>query len=285
MTANVLELEDIVVTHRRSGGPAVQAVRGVSLTVAPGQVVGLVSESGCGKSSLARVACGIHAPTSGAVRFEGAPLEPLRMRQRPAADRKLQMVFQNPYASLSPRRTIASQLLDGVTEPIPREQRAAEVARLLELVGLDATAGSRYPSQFSGGQRQRLAIARALAAKPSLVVADEPVTALDAFSSAQIVQLLQSLVRELGMGMLFISHDLSLVRAIADETAVMYAGEIVERGPSEQLWERPTHPYTKTLIAAIPEIGPVKKLPGLDEDVAESAAAGVDAAATNGASA
>ncbi|MFD6054088.1 ABC transporter ATP-binding protein [Agromyces sp. NPDC060279] len=285
MTANVLELEDIVVTHRRSGGPAVQAVRGVSLTVAPGQVVGLVGESGCGKSSLARVACGIHAPTSGAVRFEGAPLEPLRMRQRPAADRKLQMVFQNPYASLSPRRTIASQLLDGVTEPIPREQRAAEVARLLELVGLDATAGSRYPSQFSGGQRQRLAIARALAAKPSLVVADEPVTALDAFSSAQIVQLLQSLVRELGMGMLFISHDLSLVRAIADETAVMYAGEIVERGPSEQLWERPTHPYTKTLIAAIPEIGPVKKLPGLDEDVVEPAAAGVDAAATNGASA
>ncbi|GLU88793.1 ABC transporter ATP-binding protein [Agromyces sp. NBRC 114283] len=285
MTANVLELEDIVVTHRRSGGPAVQAVRGVSLTVAPGQVVGLVGESGCGKSSLARVACGIHAPTSGAVRFEGAPLEPLRMRQRPAADRKLQMVFQNPYASLSPRRTIASQLLDGVTEPIPREQRAAEVARLLELVGLDAAAGSRYPSQFSGGQRQRLAIARALAAKPSLVVADEPVTALDAFSSAQIVQLLQSLVRELGMGMLFISHDLSLVRAIADETAVMYAGEIVERGPSEQLWERPTHPYTKTLIAAIPEIGPVKKLPGLDEDVAEPAAAGVDAAATNGASA
>jgi peptide/nickel transport system ATP-binding protein len=265
---SILELDDIVVTHRRPGMPPVRAVRGVSLAVEPGQVVGLVGESGCGKSSLARVAVGIEAPTAGSVRFEGRPLEPLRMRQRPAADRRLQMVFQNPYASLSPRRTIAGQLLDGVSEPLNKAEREAEVARLLELVGLDRSAARRYPAQFSGGQRQRLAIARALAAKPSLVVADEPVTALDAFSSAQIVKLLQSLVAELGMGMLFISHDLSLVRAIADETAVMYAGEIVERGPSEQLWERPSHPYTRTLIAAIPEIGPVKKLPGLDDEPA-----------------
>ncbi|WP_368498657.1 ABC transporter ATP-binding protein [Herbiconiux sp. A18JL235] len=263
---NILELNDIVVTHRRSGAPPVRAVRGVSLAVEPGRIVGLVGESGCGKSSLARVACGIEAPTSGTVQFEGRSLEPLRMRRRPLADRRLQMVFQNPYSSLSPRRTVGSQLLDGLAEPAARGGRAAEVSRLLELVGLDASAATRYPAQFSGGQRQRLAIARALAARPSLVVADEPVTALDAFSSAQIVRLLQSLVAELGMGMLFISHDLSLVRAIADETAVMYAGEIVERGPSEQLWQNPQHPYTRTLIAAIPEIGPAKKLPGLDED-------------------
>ncbi|MDN4614587.1 ABC transporter ATP-binding protein [Leifsonia sp. F6_8S_P_1B] len=281
---SILDIDDIVVTHRRPGAPPVRAVRGVSLSVEPGQVVGLVGESGCGKSSLARVAVGIEAPTSGTVRFEGRPLEPLRMRQRPAPDRRLQMVFQNPYASLSPRRTIASQLLDGVAENLDRRQREAEVARLLALVGLDTAAATRYPAQFSGGQRQRLAIARALAAKPSLMVADEPVTALDAFSSAQIVRLLQSLVAELGMGMLFISHDLSLVRAIADETAVMYAGEIVERGPSEQLWERPQHPYTRTLIAAIPEIGPVKKLPGLDEQPPTALSnAGTDAGLTNGA--
>ncbi|MGN6502683.1 MAG: ATP-binding cassette domain-containing protein, partial [Pseudolysinimonas sp.] len=135
-----LDLDDIVVTHRRPGAPPVRAVRGVSLSVEPGQVVGLVGESGCGKSSLARVAVGIEAPTSGTVRFEGRPLEPLRMRQRPAQDRRLQMVFQNPYASLSPRRTIASQLLDGVAENLDRRQREAEVARLLTLVGLDTAA-------------------------------------------------------------------------------------------------------------------------------------------------
>lgn len=263
---SLLELDDIVVTHRRAGGDPVRAVRGVSLTVEPGQIVGLVGESGCGKSSLARVACGIHAPTSGTVRFEGRPLEPLRTRRRPVGDRRLQMVFQNPYASLSPRRSVGAQLLDGAVDGLGKAERAAEVVRLLELVGLDETAASRYPAQFSGGQRQRLAIARALASRPSLVVADEPVTALDAFSSAQIVRLLQSLVAELGMGMLFISHDLSLVRALADETAVMYAGEIVERGPSEQLWDHPAHDYTRTLIEAIPEIGPVKRLPGRSEE-------------------
>ncbi len=263
---SMLDLRDIVVTHKRPGGEPVRAVRGVSLTVERGQVVGLVGESGCGKSSLARVASGLEAPTSGEALFEGRPLNALKTRQRPLEDRRLQMVFQNPYASLSPRRTVESQLLDGVPGRVERSDRSAEVERLLTLVGLPVGAANRYPSQFSGGQRQRLAIARALAADPSLVVADEPVTALDAFSSAQIVRLLQTLVAELDMAMLFISHDLSLVRAIADETCVMYAGEIVERGPSEQLWNDPQHDYTKALIAAIPEIGPVKRLPGLDEN-------------------
>ncbi|MEU4015150.1 ATP-binding cassette domain-containing protein [Microbacterium sp. NPDC028030] len=269
---SALEIEDVVVTHRRRGAPPVHAVKGVSLTVERGQIVGLVGESGCGKSSLARVAVGIDRPTSGAVRFEGESLHPLTMRRRPRRDRGLQMVFQNPYASLSPRRSIGAQLLDGAPTALDRAAGAAEVARLLRLVGLDESAASRYPAQFSGGQRQRLAIARALAAKPSVVVADEPVTALDAFSSAQIVELLQDLVRDLGMAMLFISHDLSLVRAIADETAVMYAGEIIERGPSEQLWQNSQHPYTQRLIEAIPEIGTTKKLPGREEDLAGTGA-------------
>ncbi|MEV8253379.1 ABC transporter ATP-binding protein [Rhodoglobus sp. NPDC076762] len=252
----VLELDDIHVTHHRRGQSDVRAVRGVSLSVAPGQVVGLVGESGCGKSSLARVAVGLDAPTSGEVRFEGAPLAPSRLTARAKSALGLQMVFQNPYASLSPRRTIGSQVLDGLRSPLSRAEGEVEAIRLLELVGLDPDSRRRYPNQFSGGQRQRLAIARALAARPTLMIADEPVTALDAFSSAQIVKLLTGLVRDLDMGMLFISHDLSLVRAIADETAVMYAGEIVERGPSEKLWNDPQHEYTKTLISAIPVIGP-----------------------------
>lgn len=253
---NVLEIDNVHVTHHRRGQADVRAVRGVSLAVAPGQVVGLVGESGCGKSSLARVAVGLEAPTQGQVRFEGRPLVPSRLSARDKSALGLQMVFQNPYASLSPRRTIGSQVLDGLRAPLSRAAGEAEAIRLLELVGLDPEARRRYPNQFSGGQRQRLAIARALAARPSLMIADEPVTALDAFSSAQIVELLTGLVRDLGMGMLFISHDLSLVRAIADDTAVMYAGEIVERGQSETLWNDPQHEYTKTLISAIPVIGP-----------------------------
>lgn len=264
---SVLELQNIHVTHKRPGAAPVHAVNGVSLSLERGEVLGLVGESGCGKSSLARVAMGIDAPSEGSVLFEGEPVHPLGMRRRQGAVLGLQMIFQNPYASLSPRRTVASQLLDGIGRgEVKRGEAAAEVERLLTLVGLDLSSAQKYPHQFSGGQRQRLAIARALAAKPSVIVADEPVTALDAFSAAQIVRLLTSLVSELGMGMLFISHDLSLVRAIADRTAVMLAGEIVEERPSVELWDNPDHEYTRRLIAAIPEIGPVKQLPGLPED-------------------
>lgn len=265
---SVLELHDIHVTHKRAGAPPVHAVQGVSISLDVGEVVGLVGESGCGKSSLARVAMGIDVPSAGEVRFQGEPLSPLGMRRRNESALGIQMIFQNPYASLSPRRTIGSQLLDG----IPRAERrgidpAAEASRLLELVGLDPASAEKYPHQFSGGQRQRLAIARALAAKPEVIVADEPVTALDAFSAAQIVKLLTDLVKDLGMGMLFISHDLSLVRAIADRTAVMYAGAIVEEGESAALWNSPQHEYTRKLISAIPEIGPTKRLPGVADDV------------------
>jgi ABC-type glutathione transport system ATPase component len=263
---SVLELNDIHVVHRRPGRSSVHAVKGVSLSVASGETVGLVGESGCGKSSFARVAAGLEAASSGQALYHGQELKPLGYRRRPEADRGLQMIFQNPYASLSPRRSIEDQLLDGIRPSQGRLDRRREVSRLLELVGLDPAGATKYPAQFSGGQRQRLAIARALAAGPDLLVADEPVTALDAFSSAQIVRLLVSLSRELSMGILFISHDLSLVRAIADRTAVMHDGVIVEEGPSERLWSAPRHDYTKTLIAAVPEISTEKRLPGVTEE-------------------
>lgn len=263
---SVLELQDVKVVHKRPGAPPVTAVDGVSLALEAGEVLGLVGESGCGKSSLARVAMGIDAPTGGRAVFSGEDVPRLGIRRRRGAALGLQMVFQNPYASLSPRRTVASQLIDGLPRSARERSARAEAERLLELVGLDPAALDKYPHQFSGGQRQRLAIARALASRPKVIVADEPVTALDAFSAAQIVRLLTELVDELGMGMLFISHDLSLVRAIADRTAVMYAGRIVEEGASAELWEHPQHEYTRKLISAIPEIGPTRRLPGQPEE-------------------
>ncbi|MFC7758933.1 oligopeptide/dipeptide ABC transporter ATP-binding protein [Catellatospora bangladeshensis] len=223
--------------------------------------MGLVGESGCGKSSLARVAAGLTAPSAGEVRYAGRPVTPLGWRRRTADQVGLQMVFQNPYASLNPRRAVGEQLLDGVPAEVTGAARSARLNELLERVGMPAAAASRYPHQFSGGQRQRLAIARALAPQPRVIIADEPVTALDASSQAQVVNLLVGLVRELGMGMLFISHDLALVHEIADVTAVMYLGKIVETAPTRQLWAQPHHPYTRALIDAVPRISTEPVLP------------------------
>jgi len=172
-------------------------------------------------------------------------------------------VFQNPYSSLNPRRRIGDQLADGLPAGLSRVERRERVGALLDRVGMAAEAAEAYPHQFSGGQRQRLAIARALAGEPSMIVADEPVTALDASSQAQIVNLLVRLVRELGMGMLFISHDLALVRQIADRTAVMYLGKVVEVAPTERLWSAPEHPYTRALIDAVPTISADPRLPAV----------------------
>lgn len=257
---NTLEMTDVVVEYSVRGGQPVRAVAGVDLSVDKGQIVGLVGESGCGKSSLARVAVGLEAPTEGEVRFNGAPVTPLRWRIRDQSLLGLQMVFQDPYSSLNPRRTAGAQLLDGIRggSSAARQKRMIE---LLDRVGIAAGGADRYPHQFSGGQRQRLAIARALATEPSLIVADEPVTALDASSQAQVVNLLVRLVRELGLGMLFISHDLSLVRAIADRTSVMYLGKILEESDTEQLWDAPQHPYTRALIDAVPKISEHPSIP------------------------
>ena len=249
MTA--LELRDVVVDYERRGAGHVRAVAGASLTVERGQIVGLVGESGCGKSTLARAAVGLVAATSGTVSFEGEPVTRMTRRARPAALVRLQLVFQNPYSSLNPRRTVGSQIGDGIVSQ-SGPSRAARIRELCELVGLPAVAESRYPHEFSGGQRQRVAIARALAADPSVIVLDEPLASLDASAQAQLANLLSSLSRELGLGLLLISHDLAIVRHVADRVSVMYLGKMVETGATLLLWARPAHPYTEALISAVP---------------------------------
>jgi len=249
-----LQLNDVEVEYRGRGGRAVQAVAGVSLEVNPGEVVGLVGESGCGKSSLARVASGLIAPHRGHVLLDGHEIAPLSWRPRPRTELRLQMVFQNPYSSLNPRRRIGSQLADGVRPEVPARSRRDHVVAQLERVGLSPDVADRFPHQFSGGQLQRIAIARALVPEPAYLIADEPVTALDASSQVQVVQTLTGLVHELGVGMLFISHDLALVRHIAHRTAVMYLGKVAELAPTDELWRAPAHPYTTALTAAVPRV-------------------------------
>jgi len=240
---SALELSDVVVDYHGRGGH-VRAVAGASISVERGTIVGLVGESGCGKSTLARAAVGLVETAGGTVLFEGRPVTSLGRRTRPAELVRLQLVFQNPYSSLNPRRTVGSQLADGA--------RGANVDELLERVGLPSNAIRRYPHEFSGGQRQRIAIARALAANPSVIVLDEPLASLDASAQAQLANLLKRLSRELEVGLLLISHDLAIVRHVADEVSVMYLGRMVETAPTLPLWEHPAHPYSEALIAAVP---------------------------------
>jgi peptide/nickel transport system ATP-binding protein len=233
------------------GRDTLVAVNNVSLEIREGETLGLVGESGCGKSTLGRVILGLHPATSGVVTLKGKNLQTLSARQFRAMRRELQVVFQDPYASLDPRMTIA----DIVAEPlrINRIRDPGRVAELLRQVGLDPAAGARRPSEFSGGQRQRIAIARALALRPDLLILDEAVSALDVSIQAQIVNLLKALQKELGLSYLFVSHDLSVVRHIADRVAVMYLGRIVETGTSAQVFDAPAHPYTQALLSAIPK--------------------------------
>ena len=253
---SALELQDVVVDYHGRGG-RVRAVAGASLEVERGRIVGLVGESGCGKSTLARAAVGLVKTTSGSVSFEGRPVTSLGRRARPSDLVKLQLVFQNPYSSLNPRRTIGSQVADGTG----KEARDARVRELLELVGLPANAFKRFPHEVSGGQRQRIAIARALAADPSVIVLDEPLASLDASAQAQLANLLKRLSRELDVGLLLISHDLAIVRHVADEVSVMYLGRMAEIGPTDALWEAPAHPYTEALTAAVPRADGAGVLP------------------------
>jgi oligopeptide/dipeptide ABC transporter ATP-binding protein len=219
-----------------------------------GAIVGLVGESGCGKSTLARAAVGMVAPTSGTVSFEGREVRPLTRGARPHELVRLQMVFQNPFSSLNPRRRVGQQIGDAlaVLGLASRPQRASRIAQLLEQVGLPETAASGYPHEFSGGQRQRIAIARALAASPSVIVLDEPLASLDASAQAQIANLLVELAHKLELGLLLISHDLAIVRHVADTVAVMYLGRIAETAPTGELWTTPLHPYSEALIGAVP---------------------------------
>ena len=251
---SLIELSDVEVEFHRRGHPTVRAVAGASISVEHGQIVGLVGESGCGKSTLARAAVGLLAPTRGSVVFEGQELVPLTRRARPRDQVKLQMVFQNPFSSLNPRRKVGAQIADGLESEgrLSSAQRTHRVVGLLEQVGLPADAARRFPHEFSGGQRQRIAIARALAPEPSVIVLDEPLSALDTSAQAQIANLLTSLATGLDIGLLLISHDLAIVRQVANVVSVMYLGVIVESGPTEEIWRRPRHPYTRALIAAVP---------------------------------
>ena len=249
-----LLIDEVIVDYHRKHMPQVRAVAGVTLAVHVGQVHGLVGESGCGKSTLARAATGIVPVTSGTIEFGGQPVSPLSRRPRPRHFRRLQMVFQDPHASLNPRRSIGSQLTDVLKRAggVPSTQRHARIRELLEIVGIAPTAGERFPHEFSGGQRQRICIARALAADPIVIIADEPISSLDASAQAQIANLLVSLTRDLDLGVLLISHDLAIIQHVADVVSVMYLGKVVESAPKRALWSQPLHPYSEALLAAAP---------------------------------
>ncbi|MFI6791653.1 ABC transporter ATP-binding protein [Nonomuraea sp. NPDC050383] len=263
-----LEITDLVVEHRSPGRPVVRAVAGASLTVRPGEVVGLVGESGCGKSTLARAVCGLNPVTEGSITFEGQPVTPLGLRRRTLTG--VQMVFQDPYASLNPRRRVGDQIADGLRTA---RDHGTDPADLLERVGLPREFAGRHPHEFSGGQRQRIAIARALAARPRMLIGDEPISALDASAQAQVATLMRDLAVDSGAGLLFISHDLSVVRLIADRIAVMYLGRIVEVGDTAEVWDNPRHPYTQALLRAIPKPDGMGVLPEeLPGDVPDPAA-------------
>ncbi len=238
----------------------VKAVDGVNLDLARGEVLGVVGESGCGKSTLARAILQLVPTTAGTVVLEGKNLTSGTNAEVKTARRHLQMVFQDPYASLNPRMTVYSTLAEPllVHKVCPPEEVPARVSRLMERVGLAPRFLQKYPHEFSGGQRQRIAIARALALEPRVIIADEPVSALDVSIQAQILNLLAQLVRDMGLTLIFIAHDLSVVKHISDRVAVMYLGKIVELGRAEDVIDRPQHPYTRALISAIPEVDPEK---------------------------
>lgn len=231
----------------------VKAVDGISFTIKQGQTLGLVGESGCGKSTLMRLLAGLDQPTSGEVQVEGRTISGVPERQLGFLRSSLQLVFQDPMGSLDPRMRVR----DIIAEPLVAQglpNRQARVAELLEAVGLSPAAADRFPHQFSGGQRQRISIARALAPSPSILLADEPVSALDVSVRAQVLNLITELVGELGLTLVFVSHDLSVVRHVCDRVAVMSEGEVVETGETQQIFDDPQHPYTRRLLRAAPSM-------------------------------
>jgi len=262
---NLLEVQDLKVHFpvqpdwRGRPTAVVRAVDGVSLTVRSGETVGLVGESGCGKSTLGRAIVRLESLTAGSIRFEGHDLASLDAAELRVARRGLQMIFQDPYGSLDPRWTIREiveepMLLHGLGGD--RNSRRRRVTQLLAQVGLDPAAADRYPHEFSGGQRQRIGIARALAVEPRLIVCDEVVSALDVSVQAQVVNLLASLQKEMGLAYLFIAHDLAVVEHLSHRIVVMYLGRIVEEGTSAQVCRSPVHPYTRALLSAVPSPDP-----------------------------
>jgi len=267
MTDHLVEVRDLVkyfpitrgiIIQKRVG--AVHAVDGVSLAVRRGETLGIVGETGCGKSTTARLMLRLMDPTSGSISFDGEDITHASGRHLKSLRREMQMIFQDPYSSLNPRKTVGSIIADpfvihGLHTGEGERRRA--VQELMDLVGLNPEHYNRFPHEFSGGQRQRIGVARAIALRPKLIVADEPVSALDVSIQAQILNLLRELQRDLGLTIVFIAHDLSVVRHMCDRVAVMYLGKVVELATSEELYAHPRHPYTGALLSAVPVPDPV----------------------------
>ncbi|MFE2549203.1 ABC transporter ATP-binding protein [Streptomyces sp. NPDC059355] len=262
MAETILEVKDLVkhypltrgILFRKQVG-AVKAVDGVSFGLARGETLGIVGESGCGKSTVAKMLVNLERPTAGAISYKGEDITKLSGRALKAVRRNIQMVFQDPYTSLNPRMTVGDIIgepYDIHPEVAPKGDRRRRVQELLDVVGLNPEYINRYPHQFSGGQRQRIGIARGLALRPEVIVADEPVSALDVSVQAQVINLLERLQNEFDLSYVFIAHDLSIVRHISDRVGVMYLGRVVEIGTDTQIYDHPTHPYTQALLSAVP---------------------------------
>ncbi len=265
MTAPLLQVENLAKDYALPREKLLQApgkvhaLQGVSFTIEAGRSLGIVGESGSGKSTLARLVMALDQPTSGTVRLMGRDLHALPREELRVARRDFQMVFQDPYGSLDPRQTVERIVSEplGAQGGIGREEQHHRASEVLQAVGLRANDLRKYPHEFSGGQRQRIAIARALVTRPRLIVADEPVSALDVSVQAQVLNLMQDLQAEFGITYMLISHDLAVVHHLCEEVAVLWQGRIVEQGPPQRLFAAPEHPYTRTLLAAVPEPEPL----------------------------
>ncbi|WML37205.1 oligopeptide/dipeptide ABC transporter ATP-binding protein [Clostridium sp. OS1-26] len=254
MSENLIEVKNLKKYFNVGNGSMLKAVDGVSFNIKKGETLGLVGESGCGKTTCGRSVLGLYSATDGEVLFEGVNIHKLNKKDRIKFTRQAQIIFQDPYASLNPRMTVGDIIGEGIDihNLYTGEKRIDKIYEVLELVGLNREHASRFPHEFSGGQRQRVGIARALAIEPKFIVCDEPISALDVSIQAQVVNLLIKLQRELGLTYLFIAHDLSMVKHISDRVGVMYLGSMVELASSKELYDNPVHPYTKALLSSIP---------------------------------
>jgi len=263
----ILEIKDLTKYFpvKRGGlfskASQLKAVDKVNLNIKPGETLGVVGESGCGKSTLAKTIARLYETTAGEIYFKGENLTNLNQKQLRGIRPKIQYVFQDPYESLNPRHTVGTMLEEPfvIHSELTRQQRKDKVLSLLDRVGLPPSAITKYPHEFSGGQRQRIGIARAIALEPELLICDEPVSALDVSVQSQIINLLLDLQQEMGLAMLFIAHDLAVVKHVSDRIAVMYLGQIIELANGKELYDRPHHPYTQFLMEAIPSTDPTKK--------------------------